>query len=177
MTQYYTIGSPRAYPHYRCCLLWLWLLSLGVLNFCTSVSIGCRRECSTTGGVFLQRRETMDGVRTNVTTLESGDGYKHPPTASASAVLRKAWACSHRFALTPDGLLCLDLHKQDPKRHKDEHRRLYIMIQQLEGTSEQPRPTWRSSSDSFGQGCGKECRNMSTVVTPAQGLTRRQEMP
>jgi hypothetical protein len=60
-----------------------------------------------------------------VQILVSKDSQVHLPKASAPATVRKAWARSHRFSLD-DGLLYLDLQKQDPERHKDEPRRLYI---------------------------------------------------
>jgi hypothetical protein len=60
-----------------------------------------------------------------VQILASKDGQEHPPKTSASASVRMALARSHRISLD-DGLLYLDLHKQDPERHKDEPRQLYI---------------------------------------------------
>jgi hypothetical protein len=60
-----------------------------------------------------------------VQILLSKDSQEHLPNASAPATVRKAWAGSHHFSLL-DGLLYLDLQKQDPEREKDEPRRLYI---------------------------------------------------
>jgi hypothetical protein len=49
-----------------------------------------------------------------VQILASKNGQEHPPKTSAPASMQKAWARSHRFSLD-DGLLYLDLHKQDPE--------------------------------------------------------------
>jgi hypothetical protein len=60
-----------------------------------------------------------------VQILLSKDSQEHPPKVSAPATVRKAWARSHHFSIV-HGLLYLNLRKQDPERHKDEPRRLYI---------------------------------------------------
>jgi len=46
------------------------------------------------------------------------DGQKHPPMASAPAILKMLWVWSHNVS-SGDGLLYLDLLKQDTKQDKN----------------------------------------------------------
>jgi len=71
----------------------------------------------------------MQGVSCSkniVWLLVSKNCLEQPPRVSAPATICNAWACRHHFSLC-NGLLNLDLQKQDPKQHKDKLHWIYIL--------------------------------------------------